>query len=50
MPVATPSKRMWSWDSKPIIVEYGMPARVLKMMGVTQVKLMTNNPDKVFRA
>ena len=27
--------------------EYELPARVLKMMGVTRVKLMTNNPDKV---
>jgi GTP cyclohydrolase II len=27
--------------------EYELPARVLKMLGVTQVKLMTNNPDKV---
>jgi GTP cyclohydrolase II len=27
--------------------EYDLPARVLKMLGVTQVKLMTNNPDKV---
>jgi GTP cyclohydrolase II len=27
--------------------EYGLPARVLKMLGVSQVKLMTNNPDKV---
>ena len=27
--------------------EYELPARVLKMLGVSQVKLMTNNPDKV---
>jgi GTP cyclohydrolase II len=27
--------------------EYELPARVLKMLGVTKVKLMTNNPDKV---
>ncbi len=27
--------------------EYELPARVLKMLGVKQVKLMTNNPDKV---
>jgi GTP cyclohydrolase II len=27
--------------------EYELPARVLKMLGVTAVKLMTNNPDKV---
>jgi GTP cyclohydrolase II len=27
--------------------EYELPARVLTMLGVTQVKLMTNNPDKV---
>lgn len=27
--------------------EYELPARVLKMLGVTEVKLMTNNPDKV---
>jgi GTP cyclohydrolase II len=27
--------------------EYELPARVLKMLGVMQVKLMTNNPDKV---
>jgi GTP cyclohydrolase II len=27
--------------------EYELPARVLKLLGVTQVKLMTNNPDKV---
>ena len=27
--------------------EYELPARVLKMLGVTSVKLMTNNPDKV---
>lgn len=27
--------------------EYELPARVLKMLGVTQVKLMTNNPEKV---
>jgi GTP cyclohydrolase II len=27
--------------------EYELPARVLKMLGVTRVKLMTNNPDKV---
>ncbi len=27
--------------------EYELPARVLKMLGVTHVKLMTNNPDKV---
>ena len=27
--------------------EYELPARVLKMLGVNQVKLMTNNPDKV---
>src|SRR5215469_13954865 len=27
--------------------EYELPARVLKMLGVTQVKLMTNNPQKV---
>ena len=27
--------------------EYELPARVLKMLGVAQVKLMTNNPDKV---
>jgi GTP cyclohydrolase II len=27
--------------------EYELPAQVLKMLGVTQVKLMTNNPDKV---
>src|ERR1700739_4281998 len=27
--------------------EYELPARVLKMLGVTNVKLMTNNPDKV---
>ena len=27
--------------------EYELPAQVLKMLGVKQVKLMTNNPDKV---
>jgi GTP cyclohydrolase II len=27
--------------------EYELPARVLKMLGVSQIKLMTNNPDKV---
>ena len=27
--------------------EYELPARVLKMLGVKNVKLMTNNPDKV---
>jgi len=27
--------------------EYELPARVLKLLGVEQVKLMTNNPDKV---
>jgi GTP cyclohydrolase II len=27
--------------------QYDLPSRVLKMLGVTQVKLMTNNPDKV---
>ena len=27
--------------------EYELPAQVLKMLGVSQVKLMTNNPDKV---
>ncbi len=27
--------------------EYELPARVLKMLGVGEVKLMTNNPDKV---
>ena len=27
--------------------EYELPARVLKMLGVKQVKLMTNNPAKV---
>src|SRR3569833_926660 len=27
--------------------EYELPARVLKMLGVKQVMLMTNNPDKV---
>ena len=27
--------------------EYELPARALKMLGVSQVKLMTNNPDKV---
>jgi GTP cyclohydrolase II len=27
--------------------QYELPARVLKMLGVKQVKLMTNNPDKV---
>src|SRR3954471_21451808 len=27
--------------------EYELPARVLKMLGVTRLKLMTNNPDKV---
>ena len=27
--------------------EYELPARVLKMLGVAQVKLMTNNPEKV---
>jgi len=27
--------------------EYELPARVLKMLGVSQVRLMTNNPDKV---
>jgi GTP cyclohydrolase II len=27
--------------------EYELPARVLKLLGVSQVKLMTNNPDKV---
>jgi GTP cyclohydrolase II len=27
--------------------EYELPARVLKMLGVSQVKLMTNNPEKV---
>ncbi len=27
--------------------EYELPARVLRMLGVTRVKLMTNNPDKV---
>jgi len=27
--------------------EYELPARVLKMLGVSQVKLMTNNPGKV---
>ncbi len=27
--------------------EYELPARVLKMLGVSQVKLMTNNPNKV---
>ena len=27
--------------------EYELPARVLKVLGVTNVKLMTNNPDKV---
>jgi GTP cyclohydrolase II len=27
--------------------EYELPARVLKMLGVGQVKLMTNNPEKV---
>jgi len=27
--------------------EYQLPARVLKMLGVSQVKLMTNNPEKV---
>lgn len=27
--------------------EFELPAEVLKLMGVTQVRLMTNNPDKV---
>lgn len=27
--------------------EYELPARVLKLLGVAQVKLMTNNPEKV---
>ena len=27
--------------------EYELPARVLKLLGVTQVRLITNNPDKV---
>ena len=27
--------------------EYELPARVLKTLGVSQVRLMTNNPDKV---
>jgi GTP cyclohydrolase II len=27
--------------------QYELPARVLKLLGVKQVKLMTNNPDKV---
>jgi len=27
--------------------EYELPAEALKMLGVTQVRLMTNNPDKV---
>ncbi|HEY2466320.1 MAG TPA: GTP cyclohydrolase II [Terracidiphilus sp.] len=27
--------------------EYELPARVLKMLGLSQVKLMTNNPEKV---
>jgi len=27
--------------------EYELPAAVLKMLGVTRVRLMTNNPDKV---
>ena len=27
--------------------EYQLPARALKILGVTKVKLMTNNPDKV---
>jgi GTP cyclohydrolase II len=27
--------------------EYELPAQVLKILGVSQVKLMTNNPDKV---
>lgn len=27
--------------------QYELPARVLKMLGVSQVKLMTNNPEKV---
>ncbi len=27
--------------------EYELPAEVLKLLGVSQVKLMTNNPDKV---
>lgn len=27
--------------------EYGLPARALKMLGVSQVKLITNNPEKV---
>jgi GTP cyclohydrolase II len=27
--------------------EYELPAEVLKMLGVSQIRLMTNNPDKV---
>ena len=27
--------------------EYELPAEVLKMLGVSQVRLMTNNPEKV---
>ena len=27
--------------------EYELPARVLKLLGVSQLRLMTNNPDKV---
>ena len=27
--------------------EYEMPAEVLKLLGVTQVRLITNNPEKV---
>ena len=27
--------------------EYELPAEVLKMLGVTQVRLITNNPEKV---
>src|SRR5260370_30888114 len=27
--------------------EYELPAKVLKLLGVSKVKLMTNNPDKV---
>ena len=26
---------------------YELPAEVLKLMGITEVRLMTNNPDKV---